>query len=182
MSGVDGRVCCGVQHAEAVGVQRHQCWPAPCLPAPATTLGITLLAVRNFTRVASPKAVTPLPPVAASPRRCGCGDRQPQDRGRGALDLPGPLGRQAGQGQEGGHPVHYQGQAGDRHRVGSLAHVLEGRCQLSVQMPASVPDAPPYLDIPVPHALHALQVFDQVVVQPRDAREASDVFYRQVLT
>ena len=26
----------------------------------------------------------------------------------------------------------------------------------------------------------ASQVFDQVVVQPRDAREASDVFYRQV--
>lgn len=29
------------------------------------------------------------------------------------------------------------------------------------------------------HACVPLQVFDQVLVQPRDAREASDVFYRQ---
>lgn len=29
------------------------------------------------------------------------------------------------------------------------------------------------------HLLPCLQVFDNVVVQPRDAREASDVFYRQ---
>jgi hypothetical protein len=30
-------------------------------------------------------------------------------------------------------------------------------------------------------AIAAVQVFDRVVVMPRDAREASDVFYRQVI-
>lgn len=34
--------------------------------------------------------------------------------------------------------------------------------------------------LPLPLTLLPPQVFDQVVVQPRDAREASDVFYRQV--
>lgn len=29
--------------------------------------------------------------------------------------------------------------------------------------------------------LYTLQVFDNVLIQPRDAREASDVFYRQRL-
>lgn len=51
------------------------------------------------------------------------------------------------------------------------------RCRCPTCLPAYLLHAALSLT-PCTHV--SLQVFDQVVVQPRDAREASDVFYRQV--
>lgn len=51
-----------------------------------------------------------------------------------------------------------------------------GGCWLAAATHFGVP-APPLSCLP---ARLGPQVFDQVLVQPRDAREASDVFYRQV--
>jgi hypothetical protein len=129
---------------------------------------------------------------------------QPQDCWCGAVDLPGPVGQQDEEGRSSSKGVRHKGQSNTGQTLvkcltGSSPKLGKARCArtatsfvtsgkgktgsavCTILSSRLLHRTPITQHILYTAASAVFQVFDNVLVQPRDAREASDVFYRQRL-